>query len=263
MPYTQKGKKAKRNKKKTKKQNGGDGGLKDPVFISPMKSQKSKGANDVTVEDANYGPGEVVYEYVEGSSTIKPFLSKPPFTNSLEELQSEDIEEIPKNQKDIFLDSVTEISKEIGKVVETNEPIINKLTLTITDTPKFIDSHLFSNVATVEVQLNNPKKKPLEIETPLETKEETSELIRPAPPKTEIEFATLFPNEKKKLNGKINLEDPETFAILGAHLPFNFFEAVFSSNTLKKVTLKHDKFKPQTIKIDDIDFEFAKGEASE
>ena len=63
--------------------------------------------------------------------------------------------------------------------------------------------------------------------------------------------------EKKEMN-------PKKLAYLSAHLPLNFFEAVFSSNNLTEVTFKHKNFKGQTIEnIDGIKFEFAKGEDSE
>ena len=268
MPYTQKGKKAKRTKKitKKKKQKGGDTGIKvtgqsikcptDSNLVNLLKTKETKETGDT-----NDGI-EVDYTKEKGI-TIKPFLSEPPFTNTLEELKSENIEEIPEKQKKIFLNSVTEISEEIGKAVKTNKPIIDKLTLNITDTPKFIDSHLFSNVENLVVQLNDAKpleiETPLEIKTPLERKKETSELIRPPPPETIIKFNALFPNKKKKLSGEIKLEDTETLAILGAHLPFNFFDAVFSSNTLKTVTFKHKGFTAQTEekKINGIEFIFA------
>lgn len=248
MPYTQKGKKAKRNKKKTKKlkkQNGGEGGLKiidaikfecPPDLAILLETKETRHTND---------KNEVDYDFEERSITIEPFDEESPSID----YPDEKFTEITPEQLKMFTDNLTEILKDISNEISPPKTTTKLATLTIKGSPEFIESHSYSNVENLLVQLDNEKD--LEIKT--ETPEEGNP---PAPPETKIEFKPLFP---KKLNENINLEDPETLAILGAHLPFNFFPAVFSSNTLKTVTLKHKDFTEQTEEkeIDGIKFKFA------
>lgn len=230
MPNTQKRKKAKRNKKKTKKLRGGE---------TPAEAGPTNALNQVAPPESFGYPAKnnpVANEDEEYTLKYEKVITIG-IGNFDESLNSKfNITEIPekkvREEPVISNELKTKLTELEGLESTEHIPYTNSKdsSITIGKETTYIDLHALDYSKTLNVNLN--------------------EVLND---KQAEDFYTNFNAtfEKKEMN-------PEKLAYLSEHLPFNFFEAVFSSDNLTKVTFKHKDFTTLTEKvIGNIEFKFA------
>jgi hypothetical protein len=234
MPNTQKRKKAKRNKKKTKKLRGGKKTPNDSGPTSALKQVVSANLPELTAKTDPAATEDEEYELVnEGSIKIQALGQLSGSTFEITEKEKGEISsKISKDE--ISSAKLKEKLTELEGLESTEYKAYTNSkdsSITIGEKTTYIDLHAVDYSKTLNVDLNEVlnKKKPTDFYN---------------------NFNATFEEEGT---------NPETLAYLSEHLPLNFFEAVFSSYSLTKVTFKHKDFTAQmkSKKIGNIEFIFA------
>ena len=224
MPYTQKGRNIKNNKKKTKRLRGGREPPAGPARLVSQVMQAN--LHELTAKTQSHANEDEEYELkYEDKIDIGEFDESSNSKFNITEIPKEKVSEeavIPDDLKKKL--KILEEPESTKYIAYTNSKD-SLITITKGDDTSYIDLNALNYSKTLDVILND---------------EEIAEEIN----NNWDEFETL---------------NPKIISTLSMHLPLNFFEAVFSSDNLTKVTFKHTNYngKEKEAKISGIDFNLA------